>query len=54
MCNTGICGIIVHEYLCQENYYKSSFMDIIYEIIHKRGRGCANGKKRSFRRGYKG
>lgn len=54
MWNTGICGIIVHGYLCQKNYYKSSFIDITYEIIHKRGRSCANGKTRSFRRGYKG
>lgn len=50
MWNTGICGIIVHGYLCQEKYYKSSFMDIIYEIIHKRGMGLCKWEKEIFQK----
>lgn len=31
-----ICGIIILGYLYPERYYKSRFMDITYEIIHKK------------------
>ena len=48
-----MCGIIILGYLYPVRYYKSRFMDIIYEIIHKKGRSCANGETRSFRRRYK-